>query len=135
MFSVELVPDAAIEAAVRADWDRLRRADLPNSGRNPSPSNRPHVTLAVRDELTVEAIQPNVLAVGTGYGLDADWRHGMYQGPDTVVQGITYNVDDIAQLGAYAVVDQSSRVSYDGHSGYGLYEHAFSGKMPKYGLD
>ena len=51
MFSVELLPDAATEASVRDDWDRLLGADLPSSGRNPAPSNRPHVTLAVRDSL------------------------------------------------------------------------------------
>ena len=27
------------------------------------------------------------IAVGTGYGMDPDWRHGMYQGP-LVVQGL-----------------------------------------------
>ncbi|MBD8022328.1 2'-5' RNA ligase family protein [Microbacterium gallinarum] len=57
MFSVELVPDAAIEAAVRDDWARLERAELPNSGRNPSPSNRPHITLAVRDELVAGVVR------------------------------------------------------------------------------
>jgi len=34
-----------------------------------------------------------------------------------------------------AVVDHSARFEYDGHVGYGLYEHAFSGKFPKYGLE
>ena len=56
MLSVELVPDAAIEAAVRDDWARLESAGLPNAGRNPSPSNRPHVTLAVRDHLDPTAL-------------------------------------------------------------------------------
>ncbi|MFK4805661.1 2'-5' RNA ligase family protein [Microbacterium sp. ZW CA_36] len=51
MFSVELIPDAEIDGAVRDDWDRLLGADLPSSGRNPAPSNRPHVTLAVRDRV------------------------------------------------------------------------------------
>ena len=37
-------------------------------------------------------------------------------------------------LGAYAVVDHAARFEYDGHVGYGLYEHAFSGAMPRYGL-
>ena len=59
----------------------------------------------------------------------------MYQGPDLVVQGITYDVPEIAQLGAYAVVDHAARFEYDGHVGYGLYEHSFSGAMPKYGLE
>jgi 2'-5' RNA ligase len=56
MFSVELVPDAATERAVREDWERLRIAGLPSAGRNPSPSNRPHVTVAVRDDLDVGAL-------------------------------------------------------------------------------
>jgi hypothetical protein len=59
----------------------------------------------------------------------------MYQGPDLVVQGITYEVPEIRQMGAYAVVDHAARFEYDGHVGYGLYEHSFSGAMPKYGLE
>jgi hypothetical protein len=51
MFSVELLLDAESETSVREDWDRLLVAGLPSSGRNPAPSNRPHVTLAVRDTL------------------------------------------------------------------------------------
>ena len=46
-----------------------------------------------------------------------------------------YQVPEIPQLGAYAVVDQAGRFEYDGHVGYGLYEHAFSGAMPNYGLE
>ncbi len=30
--------------------------------------------------------------VGTGYGLEPDWKHGMYQGPDLVVQGVSYDL-------------------------------------------
>ncbi|MFH8249145.1 2'-5' RNA ligase family protein [Microbacterium sp. B2969] len=55
MFSVELVLDDETEAVVRDDWDRLLAADLPSSGRNPAPSNRPHITLAVRDDLEPSA--------------------------------------------------------------------------------
>ncbi len=85
-------------------------------------------------EIRCTPLLANFLAVGTGYGLEADWRHGMYQGPDTVVQGVVYQVPEIRQLGAYAVVDQAGKFEYDGHTGYGLYEHAFSGSMPKYQL-
>ena len=97
-----------------------------------------HSTISFPDagfEVEVESLLPNYLAVGTGYGLEPDWRHGMYQGPDTVVQGIVYQVPEIQQLGAYAVVDHAARFSYDGHVGYGLYEHSFSGAMPRYGLE
>jgi len=55
VFSVELIPDAELERAVREDWDRLLGADLPSSGRNPAPSNRPHLTLAVRDRVEPSA--------------------------------------------------------------------------------
>jgi hypothetical protein len=85
-------------------------------------------------EIRCTPLLANFLAVGTGYGLEPDWRHGMYQGPDLVVQGIRYDVPEIRQLGAYAVVDHAARFEYDGHVGYGLYEHAFSGAMPRYGL-
>ncbi|MFK4837395.1 2'-5' RNA ligase family protein [Microbacterium sp. ZW T2_14] len=57
MFSVELIPDAELDRAVRDDWDRLLAADLPSSGRNPAPSNRPHLTLAVRDRLDPSAFE------------------------------------------------------------------------------
>ncbi len=55
VFSVELLPDPELDRAVREDWDRLLGADLPSSGRNPAPSNRPHLTLAVRDGLEPSA--------------------------------------------------------------------------------
>jgi hypothetical protein len=76
----------------------------------------------------------NYFGVGTGYGLDADWRHGKYQGPDPVVQGLVLKVADIQGLAQYAVVDQSARFAYDGHAGYGLLEHAFIGPFHQYGL-
>jgi 2'-5' RNA ligase len=51
VFSVELVPDDAVDRVVREDWTHLIDAGLPSSGRNPAPSNRPHVTLAVREHI------------------------------------------------------------------------------------
>jgi hypothetical protein len=86
-------------------------------------------------EIECTSLLPNFLAIGTGYGFEEDWRHGMYQGPDLVVHGIVHQVDDIATLGSYAVVDHAARFTYAGHTGHGLYEHAFSGVMPKYGLE
>jgi hypothetical protein len=70
VFSVELIPDAEIDRAVREDWDRLLGSDLPSSGRNPAPSNRPHVTLAVRERLdpAVFAGLAEMLPVGLDLG-------------------------------------------------------------------
>ena len=56
MFSVELLPDAAVDSVVREDWARLMDAGLPSSGRNPSPTNCPHMTVAVRDRLDIDAL-------------------------------------------------------------------------------
>ncbi len=86
-------------------------------------------------EIRATPLLANFLAVGTGYGLEPDWRHGMYQGPDPVTQGIVYQVPEIRQLGAYAVVDHAAKFEYEGHIGFGLYEHSFSGAMPRYGLE
>ncbi|MCD9624295.1 hypothetical protein [Rhabdothermincola salaria] len=86
-------------------------------------------------EIECTSLLPNFLAIGTGYGFEEDWRHGMYQGPELVVHGLVHQVDDIAMLGSYAVVDHAARFTYEGHTGHGLYEHAFSGVMPKYGLE
>ena len=47
MHHVELLLDPAAEAAVRADWDRLREAGLPSLADHRSSSNRPHVTMTV----------------------------------------------------------------------------------------
>ncbi|KXK60284.1 hypothetical protein AWW66_19730 [Micromonospora rosaria] len=49
MRTVELVCDPALEATVRAAWDRLAAVGLPSLARNIHPTNRPHLTLAAVD--------------------------------------------------------------------------------------
>lgn len=49
MISVEVLPDAATDALARAAWQRLIDAGLPSAGRHTGESNRPHITVAVRD--------------------------------------------------------------------------------------
>jgi hypothetical protein len=74
------------------------------------------------------------IAVGTGYGMEQDWRHGMYQG-DLVVQGLVKEVEEIAAFGQYGVVDHVARFdASDGAVGYGLHEHGFWGAFDKYGM-
>lgn len=84
--------------------------------------------------IACEPLLTNFISIGTGYGLDADWRHGMYQGPDTVVQGHVLDVAAVRGLAQYGVVDNVARFTYDGHVGYGLYEHGFFGPFPRYGM-
>lgn len=49
--SIELLLDAASEAAIRADWQRLADAGLSSLAAHTSPSNRPHITLLARPSL------------------------------------------------------------------------------------
>ncbi|MER5449939.1 2'-5' RNA ligase family protein [Streptomyces sp. NPDC002764] len=52
MRTVELLLDQSAELAVREAWRRLADAGLPSQARHRSPTNAPHVTLAVCPELT-----------------------------------------------------------------------------------
>jgi hypothetical protein len=84
-------------------------------------------------EVAVEPMVDAFLQVGTGYGLDPDWRHGMYQGPDVVVQGL--DLDMAADPGRFwGLVDSAARFTYGDHVGYGLHEYGLFGPLPRYGL-
>ena len=75
-------------------------------------------------------------SIGTGYGVEDDWRHGMYQGPELVVQGRRFPMAEIEPFGHFTIVDQVARFTQStGPVGYGLHEHAFIGPFPKYGMD
>jgi len=73
------------------------------------------------------------IAVGTGYGMEQDWGHGMYQG-ELVVQGLERKHDEIVGLGQYGVVDHVARFEYPGGVGHGLYEHGYFGAFRKCGM-
>ncbi len=85
-------------------------------------------------EIECTSLLANFVSIGTGYGIDADWRHGMYQGPDEVVQGVVMPVDEIKGLAQYGIVDHVARFSYGDVVGYGLLEHGFFGPYHRYGL-
>ncbi len=63
------------------------------------------------------------LTAGTGYGLEADWRHGMHQGP-LKVQGLCWDVNADADK-MWGVVEAPARFSFDGQEGFGMLEFAF----------
>ena len=84
-------------------------------------------------DLHATPLLPVRLMVGTGYGLEPDWKHGMYQGPDLVVQGVGYDLsrpEDAARM--WGMVDAVGRFHYDGHTGYGLYEYWALGDHPSF---
>jgi hypothetical protein len=55
MRSIELTFDPATEAAFRAEWATLQAAGVPNLGRHPDASNRPHLTLAAGPALELSS--------------------------------------------------------------------------------
>jgi hypothetical protein len=69
------------------------------------------------------------VGIGTGYGFDADWRHGMYQGP-LVVQGPPTPRRTPALWG---LCDAVARFE-SGGQGYGLFEYGLFGPFLHYGF-
>jgi len=80
--------------------------------------------------IDVKPLITNFISIGTGYGIDDDWRHGMWQGEDEVVQALVYGVDEIRDLAQYGIVDSVAEFRYGDNVGYGLYEHGFFGPFP-----
>jgi hypothetical protein len=56
LHSLELVPDAEGQAAVRRDWQALRDAGLPSQLDHPQASNAPHVTVVAASSLPETAV-------------------------------------------------------------------------------
>ncbi|GAA2423585.1 hypothetical protein GCM10010191_39530 [Actinomadura vinacea] len=90
-------------------------------------------------------ILPVHIMVGTGYGLEPDWKHGMYQGADLKVQGVSYDTrkeEDAARM--WGMVDAVARYEYldgaapalppagEGGTGYGLFEYWALGPHPSF---
>ncbi len=91
-------------------------------------------------EITATPVLTNFISLGTGYGMDSDWRHGMWQGDEEVVQAVRYEVDEIRALAQYGVVDSVGSFRYHDpvigeQAGHGLYEHGFFGAFPSMGLN
>ncbi|HSS09217.1 MAG TPA: hypothetical protein VLL25_05000, partial [Acidimicrobiales bacterium] len=61
-------------------------------------------------EVYVEPVLPCYLMKGTGYGVDTDWRHGMWQGAEKA-EGLTWDLNDPeVQRGLFGLAEHSSRV-------------------------
>ena len=85
--SVELLFDPDTEAAVRRVWDDLTDAGVRSLANATSPSNRPHVTLAVAEHLedaVDEALRPLLAALPFSCTIGAPMLFG--RGPFTLVR-------------------------------------------------
>jgi hypothetical protein len=72
------------------------------------------------------------VGIGTGYGFDPDWRHGMYQGP-LVVQGVLLDTEKDRQK-LWGICDNVARFELGDEVGYGLHEYLFLGPFDRYRL-
>jgi len=124
-------PDTAIEQLGRPEHEhefisgtrRIRRSTL----------SFPHAPGGAL-EIEVTPLIESHIAIGTGYGPEPDWKHGMYHGPETVVQGVALDTERDAER-FFGIVDAASRFETNtGDVGYGLHEYMFLGEFPKYGL-
>jgi hypothetical protein len=85
-------------------------------------------------EIEVTPLMNSHIGVGTGYAPEPDWKHGMYQGPDVVVQGVDLDTEKDADR-FWGIVDAAARFETNtGDVGYGLHEYMFLGEFPKYRL-
>ena len=91
--------------------------------------------------VTVTPLLPVSLMVGTGYGLEPNWKHGMYQGRDLVVQGVTYDLsNDGDRARMWGMVDSVARfecargAGQEPAVGYGLFEYWALGEHQPTGL-
>lgn len=86
-------------------------------------------------EVTATPILPMHVGVGTGYGLDADWRHGMHQG-ELEVQGRSWDLrTEEGRAAMWGIVDAVARFERsDGAVGYGLLEYLLLGRHERFGL-
>lgn len=84
--------------------------------------------------LDVRPMTASYLALGTGYGTEPDWRHGMYQGA-TAVQRRSFDLgDEATRRRAYGLVDSIAAAEAGGERGFGLFEYAVLGRNERYGL-
>jgi hypothetical protein len=75
------------------------------------------------------------VGIGTGYGFDPDWRHGMYQGP-LKVEGKVWDLGtDDGRKAMWGLCDSAARFELDdGTVGHGLFEYMVFGPHERYGF-
>ncbi|MCD0451280.1 hypothetical protein LO762_19055 [Actinocorallia sp. API 0066] len=86
-------------------------------------------------DVQVSPLLPVHIMVGTGYGLEPDWKHGMYQGSEPVVQSVLHDTQKEADR-FWGIVDSVARFTYPAPNGpttgYGLFEYMALGPHPSF---
>ena len=85
-------------------------------------------------ELRGQPLLQTYLTAGTGYGLEPDWKHGMYQGP-LAVQSLSWDVHADADK-MWGLIETPARFTLSGPAGtavgYGMMEFGFLSHHPRY---
>ena len=121
-------PKRAGRAPEQLGWP-LPEIRYASGTRNPTGAS---IELTNRDgkksTLEIEPIIGIPLNVGCGYGADPDWTHGLWKG-DGWVEGSKYDYNDPAVTGraAFSLWDHVARVTFEGHEGWGIFEHGCIG--------
>jgi hypothetical protein len=137
--AVRLHPDGGVEQLGRPEWEHTldpgtRMITKPSTLRFP---DAPGGAL----EIAVTPLCHNYIAVGTGYGVGDDFRHGQYRG-ELWVDGRSWPMSELDSWAWFGIVDQAARFEITGPGpggsapvvGYGLHEHGIFGPFPALGL-
>ncbi len=93
-------------------------------------------------EVDVEMRYPVYLGIGTGYGAEPGWRHGMYQGQALTEAVVVDLATPEAQAQKWGIIDSVGRFTVraparpelDGKVGHGLWEFMIIGPHDQYGF-
>ena len=81
-------------------------------------------------DLEIEVLGPMPLSVGLGYGPDDDgWNHGRWMGHDWA-QRVDHDLtaEPASTRMAWSMIDHAARATFDGETGYGIFEHLSLGR-------
>lgn len=82
----------------------------------------------------IEQILPAYLMLGTGYDeTDMEWRHGAYQG-ELKTEALTFDVGARTPPKG-SLIDAVGRYRVGDKVGFGLFEYALVGNLPKFGIE
>ncbi len=124
-FAIRQYPDGRVE---QLGWP-LPEISYVSGTRNPTHAS---IDLTTREgktsTLEIEPLIGIPLNVGCGYGADPDWTHGVWKG-EQWVEGSVYDYNDPAVTGraAFSLWDHVARATFDGHTGWGIFEHGVIG--------
>lgn len=103
LHALELVPDEAGRAAIRALWDKLRGAELPSQADHTKASNQPHVTVVEAEELPDAAIDVARARLRGLLPVEAVARGVLLLGGERVTLALAVDLDDDVVRRALAV--------------------------------